>query len=119
MKKRNLSLLAAGLLAAVFCSGFALGFRDHFIHHLRVAPGSNAARLVTTNIAEFVDQTGTNAFFVSTNTVNAGAAAQVGPRLALRLGSTNFYGVTNKTFTITNMGTVQTFQVRNGLIVEN
>lgn len=119
MNKTKLKYLA-GLVALVCMTcAFALSYRGHNIHHLRVAPGSNSANLVNTNTADFVDQTGTNSLMVTTNRYFLGAT-NVGPRLAVRNGTNIYYAVTYREIRATNnLGVWFTNYVRNGLITEN
>ena len=113
--------MACGLIVCLITStaAFALNFRDSRLHHLTVKPGSNDARLVTTNVAEFVTQTGTNAFVVTTNLALLGTNS-VGPRLALRIGTNIHFAVTNRVTCSTNpiTGVLVTNTFRNGLLVE-
>jgi hypothetical protein len=102
---------------AVLSCAFGYGWREFVLHHLVVAPGSSSSRLVSTNVADFRDQTGSNRFVLTTNYANAGASI-VGPRIAVTIGGVTYMAVTNRSILVTNNGSVSSNIFINGILSE-
>lgn len=120
MKTNRIALLLLSVVALVAVAAVTEPTgRSYVLRKLQIYPEMRATNDVvsSTNLVEVSDFSRTNRWGIGTNRANAGASV-MGPRLYTTLGGTQYNAVTNKTFTITNAGTVQTFIVINGLIVE-
>lgn len=128
MKPKQLLSLVLGIAAILICGAAVIApIRDYRIEHLIVKPSLTATNKVrsSTNVAEFADFTGTNAFVFPTNQVP-------GEPLGVWLrNGTNVWRGSNASFTITNTvvilspsltnvstlrSNVYTFRIRSGII---
>lgn len=119
MKTKNILLGALLAVALVFGTGaMSLRFRDYYIHHLSVKPGTSST-MALTNVFEVATASGTNRFGAVTNSALGGASI-TGPRLYVTLGGTNYYAMTNGWISGTNVaaGGPVLWRVINGLVVE-